>query len=260
MKNIPVKKRNACFHVEHAIIRRKDNCLEVVSKEIFTIPIEQINVLILGAGTSITYAAVSLASQHKVIIQWCKEEHRMFAYAEPNRNCKLLLKQCELFINDRIRIAKLMFKKRFNENVETISIEKLRGLEGVRVREAYNKTANKYNVEWKGRNYIPGKFDESDLPNRMITFVNQLMYGLSCSIIVQLGLSPAVGFIHTGTSNSFVYDISDLYKIEVNMEVAFEAASSLFNQKHFALQLFNERIQKLDLSNRMVNDIMELLK
>jgi CRISPR-associated protein Cas1 len=260
MKNILAKRRNACFFVEHAIVRRKDNALEIVSKNTFSIPIEQISVLILGSGTSISYSAVSLASEHKVVIQWCRNEHKMFCYAEPNRTTDLLLRQVKLYSKDRNRIAKMMFEKRFGA-VGDCTIEVLRGLEGVRVRQAYQDIAKKYGVNWNGRKYTPGKFEESDLPNQMITFSNQLMYGLCCGIIVQLGLSPAIGFVHTGTANSFVYDIADLYKIEITMEVAFKAASYLTSDnKQEIVELFNEKIQLSNLPERIVNDMLDMMK
>lgn len=37
-----------------------------------------------------------------------------------------------------------------------------------------------------------------------------------------MGFSPALGFIHTGKQLSFVYDIADLYKLELSVPVAFE--------------------------------------
>ena len=44
-------------------------------------------------------------------------------------------------------------------------------------------------------------------------------------MIVALGCSPALGFVHTGHHRSFVYDVADLYKAELTIPVAFEVAS-----------------------------------
>ena len=53
------------------------------------------------------------------------------------------------------------------------------------------------------------------------------LYGLVYSVIVALGLSPGLGFVHTGHELSFVYDIADLYKTETSILVAFEVASEI---------------------------------
>ena len=45
-------------------------------------------------------------------------------------------------------------------------------------------------------------------------------------MVVALGISPGLGFIHTGHDLSFVYDIADLYKAEVTIPIAFEIAST----------------------------------
>lgn len=38
------------------------------------------------------------------------------------------------------------------------------------------------------------------------------LYGVVHSVIVALGCSPALGFVHVDHERSFVYDIADLYK------------------------------------------------
>ncbi len=50
-------------------------------------------------------------------------------------------------------------------------------------------------------------------------------YGVAHAVIVALGCSPGLGFIHTGHDRSFVYDIADLYKAEVAIPVAFEVTA-----------------------------------
>lgn len=47
------------------------------------------------------------------------------------------------------------------------------------------------------------------------------------SVIAALGLSPGLGFVHTGHERSFVYDIADLYKAEVTVPIAFSVAAEI---------------------------------
>ena len=51
------------------------------------------------------------------------------------------------------------------------------------------------------------------------------LYGLAYAVIVSLGCSPGLGFVHVGHDRSFVYDIADLYKAEVTIPIAFEVAA-----------------------------------
>ncbi|MEL4153231.1 hypothetical protein MTQ22_07945 [Corynebacterium bovis] len=56
---------------------------------------------------------------------------------------------------------------------------------------------------------------------------NTCLYGLAHSVIVALGCSPGLGFVHTGHDRSFVYDLADLYKAEVSVPVAFRTVAAL---------------------------------
>jgi len=40
-----------------------------------------------------------------------------------------------------------------------------------------------------------------------------------------MGVSPGLGFIHTGHERSFVYDIADLYKVDITVPIAFAVAA-----------------------------------
>jgi CRISPR-associated protein Cas1 len=51
------------------------------------------------------------------------------------------------------------------------------------------------------------------------------LYGISESAILAAGYAPAIGFIHTGKPQSFVYDIADIFKFETVVPVAFRIVS-----------------------------------
>ena len=46
-------------------------------------------------------------------------------------------------------------------------------------------------------------------------------------MIQALGCSPGLGFVHAGHECSFVYDIADLYKVEITIPLAFELAATV---------------------------------
>ena len=134
-------------------------------------------------------------------------------------------------------------------------------MEGGRIRELYERLAEKYFVAWRGRSYQPGKFELSDLTNQLITSCNAALYALISSILHALGLSPRIGFIHSGSPLPFVYDIADLYKAELVFDLAFSLTvemAGVYN-RHLVLERFRERVLDCDLMTRCPNDILDLL-
>jgi CRISPR-associated protein Cas1 len=75
-----------------------------------------------------------------------------------------------------------------------------------------------------GREYDPDDFSSSDTVNMALSAAHACLYGVAHSVIVALGCSPGLGFVHTGHERSFVYDIADLYKAEITIPIAFQTA------------------------------------
>lgn len=96
-------------------------------------------------------------------------------------------------------------------------MHQLRGREGSRVREVYRRESKKWNVEWNGREYDPGDLGASDAVNQALSAGHACLYGLAHAVIAALGCSPALGFVHVGHERSFVYDIADLYKVDITI-------------------------------------------
>lgn len=119
-------------------------------------------------------------------------------------------------------VVERMYRIRFAEALSPdSSIEQVRGLEGVRVRDTYQRLARETGVTWKGRNYQRGAWQAADPINRAISAGSALLHGLCHGIIVATGFSPGLGFVHTGNSLAFVYDVADLYKCDVTVPLAF---------------------------------------
>src|SRR5665811_1904308 len=117
-----------------------------------------------------------------------------------------------------------MYARRFDEKVdESLSLQQLRGREGIRVRASYAEASRVSAVEWKGRNYDRTSWKTADPINRALSCANSCLYGLCHAAIVAAGYSPAIGFIHSGKGLSFVYDVADLYKTVTSIPAAFGA-------------------------------------
>lgn len=112
-----------------------------------------------------------------------------------------------------------------DEDVSKLTMQQLRGREGARVRAAYRANAKQHKVSWDGRTYQPDDFAAGDAVNQALSAAHACLYGICHAVIVALGCSPGLGFIHTGHELSFVYDIADLYKAEVTVPVAFACAA-----------------------------------
>jgi CRISPR-associated protein Cas1 len=119
-----------------------------------------------------------------------------------------------------------MYELRFNERIpDELTLKQIRGHEGVRVREVYAKAAREAGIVWAGRSYNTGSWRSADPVNRALSVANASLYGVCMSAIIAAGYSPAIRFIHTGKSRSFVYDIADLYKTALSIPVAFSEAA-----------------------------------
>jgi CRISPR-associated protein Cas1 len=133
-------------------------------------------------------------------------------------------------IKDRISflydVARKMYALRFaGEDVSKMTMQQLRGREGARMRGVYRHMSKKTGVPWNGREYNPDDFEGGDAINMALSSAHLCLYGVAHSVIVALGCSPGLGFVHTGHERSFVFDIADLYKAEITIPIAFEVAA-----------------------------------
>ena len=216
------------LYVEHCIIEQNALAVEQIDKRGRTmIPAANLTVLMLGPGTSITHAAIKSLADNGCGVQWVGQDATYF-YAHgqgETRQSKHLLHQARLVTNPALRLAvcQRMYKKRFEGALEEdITIQQLRGKEGARVRMAYEKASILYKVTWEGRNYDRQNWGNANDINRALSMANALLYGVCHSAIITGGYSPALGFIHTGKQRSFVFDIADLYKVDLTIPIAFQ--------------------------------------
>lgn len=215
------------LYVEHCRVEQSDFAIELIDQDgRVPVPVAALGVLMLGPGTTITHAAVRALAENGCSILWCGE-HNVRFYAQgmgETRKSYRLLKQADLYIDDEKRreVAWRMFELRFGYRIEEdVSLNQLRGMEGVRMREAYAEASEFYGVPWRGRRYNRNNWQKADPINRALSAANACMYGICHAAIVSGGYSPALGFIHTGKMLSFVYDIADLYKTEITIPLAF---------------------------------------
>lgn len=227
-----IRERMTFLYLEHCQLNRDDSAITIRdAKGTVHVPAAAISVLLLGPGTMVTHRAMELIGDAGVSVIWVGEHGvRYYAGGRPlTHRAQMLQRQAELVSNRRSHLAvvRRMYQMRFpGEDVSTLTMQQLRGREGSRVRAAYRRASQQWNVPWSGREYLPGEFAAGDPVNQALTAGNACLYGLAHAVIFALGCSPGLGFVHVGHENSFVYDVADLYKAEIVIPLAFEIASA----------------------------------
>jgi CRISPR-associated protein Cas1 len=219
------------LYVEHCRVEQDDRAIAVYDDSgKVPIPVAMLTLLMLGPGTSITHAAISVLAECGCLVVWVGEEGVRF-YAQgmgETRSARNILRQARLYADKNLRslVVRRLYEMRFNEPAEqNASIEVLRGREGLRVRRSYEAASKETGVPWSGRQYDRSQWESATPVNRALSCANSCLYGICHAAIVATGFSPAIGFIHTGKMLSFVYDIADLYKTDISIPIAFRAAA-----------------------------------
>ena len=256
------------IYLEHGRMEIDDSSIKWIDsqKNCIRLPVSTISCILLGPGTSVTHESVKIASASNCNICWVGEDSLLFYAAgiSPTSNTRNLQRQA-LLSSDPIlslQVAKAMFSQRFPKvDIEKKDLQTLMAMEGLRVRDLYIQKAQEYGVGWKGRSFTPGKFELSDLVNKILTATNAALYGILASVIHSLGYSPHLGFIHSGSPLPFVYDLADLYKKDLCIDLAFLLASKLAGEynKYIVSEAFRERVIKINLLKLAVDDINKLL-
>jgi len=261
-----IAERMSFIYLERCLVSRQDSAITVTDERgTVHVPAASLGVLLLGPGTNITHRAVELIGDTGTSLVWVGERGvRYYAHGRPlTHSSRLLVAQAALVSNKRTRlaVARDMYSMRFpNEDVSVLTMQQLRGREGSRIRSVYKAASKESGVAWNGREYNPDDYTASDKINMALSAAHACLYGLAHSVIVALGCSPGLGFIHTGHERSFVYDIADLYKAEITIPIAFLVAATNPEDVGSATRhAVRDAISDGQILQRAVRDIKSLL-
>ncbi|GAA5533406.1 type I-E CRISPR-associated endonuclease Cas1e [Deinococcus aluminii] len=230
-----------------------------------TLPVASLSVLLLGPGCSVSHEAVKALSNTGCSLLWVGEGGvRLYASGlGETRSAVRLHRQARLWANtqSRLRVVRQMYAMRFPEGLpEGLTLQQIRGREGARVRDAYARYSKAHGVKWDTRQYKMQDWDRATPLNKAVSAGNTCLYGLAHAAILATGYSPALGFVHTGKMLSFVYDVADLYKVEVVLPVAFrEAATPGDDLERRVRTGLRDHMTNLKLLERMAADLHHLL-
>ncbi|WP_424214825.1 type I-E CRISPR-associated endonuclease Cas1e [Streptomyces sp. BI20] len=258
--------RSSFLYLERCRVHRDENAITATDQEGVTyIPSADIGVLLLGPGTQVTHQAMAVLGECGASVVWVGEQGvRFYASGRPlTRGSGLVEAQAAAWANQRSRlsVARAMYGLRFpDDDPAGKSRSQLLSMEGHRMRDCYRREAARTGVLWTRREYDRTDFLAADPPNQAVTAAAQAMYGVAHAMIAALGCSPALGFVHSGSDRSFVMDVADLYKYDIGVPAAFDAAAEgpqdIGSRTRRALR---DRINKERLLDRCVKDLKALL-
>ncbi|MFE6867732.1 type I-E CRISPR-associated endonuclease Cas1e [Kitasatospora sp. NPDC057692] len=243
-------------------------CAEVTSPQRGTetvyLPTAALSCVLLGPGTSITARALTTLARHgTTVVATGSGGVRCYTATVPDSlSTTWLERQARAWADDttRLTIATAMYEQRFGHGTAPAgsSLNKLRGLEGQRIKAHYRLLAQQYRIGRFRRNYDPDSWDTQDPVNLVLSSANTCLYGIVHAAILALGCSPALGFVHSGNQQAFVYDIADLYKAELTIPLAFSLHASPHPEAE-ARRGFRDGLRLFRLLPRIVTDIQRLL-
>jgi len=263
-----VKDKYPFIYLERGRLEIDDASVKWIDSEknVVRLPIATLNCLLLGPGTSITHEAVKVTAQANCSICWVGEDSLLF-YAcgqSPTADTRNMREQMKISADPKksLVVARRMYARRFPDaDLDGKSLKELMPMEGHRIRTLYEQKAQEYGVGWKGRSYTPGKFQLGDITNQVLTACNAALYGILSSSVHSMGYSPHIGFIHSGSPLPFVYDLADLYKEHLCIDLAFSLTLDMAGKynKHKVSAAFRQRVIEYDLLGKIGQDISDML-
>lgn len=238
------------------------------------LPSASIISVILGPGTKITHDAIKMMGCMGTCVLWMgADQTRFYAVGRPlSSSSKLIERQAEVVSNKKKRLAcaKKMYGLRF-EGIDTSSkntMRSLMGMEGARMKRLYSMEADRVGIKWLSRlptfesiEQFAKDYDHATV-NRSLTIGNNVLYAVIMGILNAIGMSPALGIIHCGRADSFVYDVADLIKASTSIPVAFDVTiehhADVNDVDRRTRFLIREKIREQKILNRIITFLKQL--
>ena len=221
--SLPHRARSPFVALEYGVLRVEDHCffLDRQDGNGIEIPVGMVSAVLLEPGVSVTHEAVKLAAEHDVLLLWVGEAGvRVYSSGMPGgKHAPRLIRQVMQHVDDplRLKAANRLYGLMFGEPMpETRSLEKLRGIEGAKVKAIYAALARQNDILWSGRENAETGLKDS------LGIATSCLYGLAEAVILAAGFSPAIGIIHSGDPRSLVFDLADTVKFKTVVPAAFQ--------------------------------------
>ncbi len=275
---IPHSGRSGLLWLSRGTLRAEDGCLRfsrsgtVVEEDPlepgeYAVPFQSVSMVLLGPGSAVTHDALRLLARHGTALAAVGEDGVREYTAPPliaNRS-GLAREQAAAWAHakTRMEIARQMYAWRLGRTFKHRDINTLRGIEGARMKETYRLVARSIGIEWRGRRYDRARPEDTDFPNQALNHASSAVEAAAAIAVSATATIPQLGFIHEDPSQSFVLDVSDLFRDTITIPAAFRAAkrameSAGLNIERLARKETGSAIAKDRTIEKMIGRIKEL--
>lgn len=235
----------------------------------YDIPYQTVSLILLGPGTTISHDAIRLMARHGTGFMAVGEDG-IRRYSSPPfgpDHSRLARRQAAIWADStaRLDMARRMYSHRLGEEVNPDwSLDKIRGIEGARVREMYKLLAHQFGLTWHGRRYDRAAPAEADQANQAINHASSAVGAASEIAVAATATIPQLGFIHEDSSRAFALDIADMFREEFVLMTAFQAVRDFQRDSTITIErqvrrLAGHRFRRKKLIPQMIDRIKELL-
>lgn len=229
------------------------------------VPFQMVSAILLGPGGSVSHDALRLLARHGTALVAIGEGGVRLYTAQPfgPDESRLARRQARLWADPdtRTAIARRMFAWRFDEVVPHEAPDVLRGMEGARIKRAYQLLAEQHRLPWKGRRYDRTDPDAADLPNQAINHAATCVEAAASIAVAATATIPQLGFVHEDSSNAFILDIADLARTTATVPIAFGAARACLDNGTLVLEReVRRRASEAFRKQRLVDTLIDRIK
>ena len=267
---IPHADRHGLVWLDRGRLEVEDGCLRFVTAGgslqagDYQLPHQSISAVLLGPGSSVTHDALRLLSRHGCVLCAIGTDGvRLYTAPPLSPDTSALARlQATQWAEKarRMEVARRMYALRFGEIVRTRDIEVLRGMEGARIKRAYELAAERFGVPWHGRRYDRANPNAADLANQALNHAAVTMQAAAAIAVAATGTIPQLGFVHEDSGQSFVLDIADLRRHDLVLEIAFGAAKEAAKARETVDRLVRRRAGETFRRKGVIPQMIEAIK
>lgn len=234
----------------------------------YAIPFQMVSCIILAPGTTVSHDALRLLARHGTGLVAAGDDGVRHYASMPFGPDASALARCQVTLwsdaESRIRVARRMYALRLGEILPNTDISVLRGIEGARMKETYQRLAEQYGLDWAGRRYDRTDPTAADLANQAINHAATAVEAAALVAVAVSGAIPQLGFIHEDSGHAFALDIADLFRDSITLPVAFGAVREAARTPALPLERITRKLagrafRDKELIPSMIDRIKDLL-
>lgn len=230
----------------------------------YGIPVQGISMILLGPGGSVTQDALRLlARANTALVAVGRDGVRCYC-APPLMSDQSAIARAQTTAwadeAQRVHVARRMYAWRLGQLVPYRDIAALRGIEGAHMRDSYRVIAQRYGIDWAGRNYDRANPMAADLPNQALNHAATAVEAAATIAVYATAAIPQLGFIREDSGLSFILDIADLYRTEVTIPAAFLATKRALHGGENVERLARRETGRLLSEKKVIPAMIERIK